>query len=262
VSGLAVTYVGHATALLELAGRFFLTDPVFGDRIPAVKREAEPGLDLAALPALSAVLVSHAHYDHMDLPTLGRLPPEAPILLPAGTRGLVRSLGARRVVEMRTWKGWELPGARITAVPANHYGGRILLDSFRRPALGYVIESGGNAVYFAGDTGPANRFEEIGGRFRLDLALLPIGAYRPRWIMRWSHQNPSEALDAFQSLAADFMIPIHWGTFRLSAEPMDEPVRWLRRAAAERGVSERVIVLEPGQTWVLPGTREEAEPGR
>lgn len=263
VNGPGVTFVGHATVLVEMRGRFFLTDPVFSSRIPGVKREVPPGLDLEALPPLTAVLISHAHFDHLDLPTLERLPPDVPLLLPSGTRGLVGSLPGRRVVEMETWRYWEVPGARVTAVPADHFGGRIMLDSFMRDAVGYVIESGGLAVYFAGDTGPANPFGRIGERFDLDVALLPIGAYRPRWIMRWSHQNPPESLDAFQALGADYMVPIHWGTFKLSLEDLDEPVRWLERAASERGVADRVIVLQPGQSWrpPQPDARQEGAAG-
>jgi len=262
VKGLKVTFIGHATVLVELNGRFFLTDPVFSPRIPAVKREVPPGIGMEELPPLTAVLISHAHYDHMDLASLERLPADVPIVLPSGTRGLAAPLGERRFVELATWKSWESPGGRVTAVPANHYGGRIMLDSFFRAANGYVIESGGVAVYFAGDTGPLNPFDKIGARYDLDLALLPIGAYRPRWIMRWSHQNPSEALDAFQALGADFMIPIHWGTFKLSMEPMDEPVRLLEEAASKRGLSRQVTVLQPGESWDLPAGSMAAATGR
>jgi L-ascorbate metabolism protein UlaG (beta-lactamase superfamily) len=263
VKELEVTFIGHATVLVELGGRFFLTDPVFSPRIHTRKRQARPGLGVEDLPPLTAVLISHAHFDHFDLPSLRRLAPEVPIVVPPGTRGLARSLGERRFVELAAWKQWDAPpGVRITAVPADHFGGRVLLDSFLRPAGGYVIEAGGRALYFAGDTAPGNPFREIGGRFALDLALLPIGAYRPRWIMRWSHQDPYQALDAFRALGAEFLVPIHWGTFRLSLEPMDEPVRLLKEAAAEQGIAGRVIVLEPGESWELPASGQAATAAR
>jgi L-ascorbate metabolism protein UlaG (beta-lactamase superfamily) len=249
MTGLRVTFVGHATVLVELNGHFFLTDPVFSPRVSVVKRERPPGVRVEDLPPLTAVLISHAHYDHLDLATLRRLAADVPIVLPPGVRGLAGSLRGRRFVELSEWKSWEPEGTRITAVPAEHYGGRIMLDSFLRASNGYVIERDGFAVYFAGDTGPTNSFDEIGRRFDLDLALLPIGAYRPRWVMRWSHENPPEAVAAFRALGADVMIPIHWGTFKLSLEPMDEPVRWLEKAAVEQGLEERVIVLQPGESW-------------
>jgi L-ascorbate metabolism protein UlaG (beta-lactamase superfamily) len=257
MKGLRVTFIGHATVLIELNGLCFLTDPVMGARIPAVKREIPPGLDISDLPPLTAVLISHAHYDHFDMATLRDLPTEVPIILPPRTRGLAGSLGDRPLVELGRWEHRDFPGARVTAVPADHYGGRIMLDSLFRPASGYVIESGGVSVYFAGDTGSSNAFQAIGARFDLDLALLPIGAYRPRWIMKWVHMNPPEALDAFQVLGADFMVPIHWGTFKLSLEPMDEPVRWLETVAEEKGLTPRVIVVPAGESWLLPGGRQE-----
>jgi L-ascorbate metabolism protein UlaG (beta-lactamase superfamily) len=249
VKGLKVTFIGHATLLIELNGCAFLTDPVFSPRIPGLKRERPPGVGVSDLPPLTAVLISHAHYDHLDVPTLEQLPVDVPIVLPPRTRGLAGPMGGRRCIELGKWKQWESRETKITAVPADHYGGRMMVDSPFRPANGYVIESDGMAVYFAGDTGRGNPFDRIGERFDLDLALLPIGAYRPKWIMRWFHLNPPEALDALRALGADFMIPMHWGTFKLSLEPMDEPAQWVKKAAAEQGLEERVIVLEPGESW-------------
>lgn len=249
VKRITVTLIGHATVLIELNGRFFLTDPVFSLRIPTVKRKRPVGLRISELPPLTAILISHAHYDHFNVATLKQLASEVPIVLPPHTKGLAGSIGRRRYIELDEWNYWETQGAKITAVPAAHYGGRIMVDSLFRGANGYVIESDGIAVYFAGDTSRSNPFDTIGTRFDLDLVLLPIGAYRPKWIMRWFHLNPPEALDAFKILGADFMIPIHWGTFKLSLEPMDEPVQWLKKIAAEQGLDERVIILQPGESW-------------
>jgi len=237
-----------------------LTDPIWSERASPVgfagpKRFAPTPIPLEELPPLDAILISHAHYDHLDLPTLRSLPGGVPILLPVRTAGLAGSLGERPRIELGRWEHAELQGARVTAVPADHYGGRILLDSLLRPANGYVIERNGISVYFAGDTGSSNDFREIGARFDLDLALLPIGAYRPRWIMKWVHLNPPEALEAFRELKARTMIPIHRGTFRLSLDPMDEPVRWLAAVAESKGLADRVIVLQPGETWRLSDGR-------
>jgi len=255
---LGITFVGHASVLIRINGSWTLTDPVFSERVSVIRRQSRPGLGLADLPRLAAILVSHAHYDHLDLPTLRRLDPEVPLILPARAKAVARSLGPRRrLTELRHWQSMELGEARVTAVPASHFSGRWLVDTPLRPANGYVLEGPGGTVYFAGDTASDNPFGEIGRRFRLDVSLLPIGAYRPRWIMRWSHLSPAEALDAFESLEARFLIPIHWGAFRLSLEPLGEPVRQLLTLAERRGLRDRVILLHPGQTW-----NSGREPGR
>jgi L-ascorbate metabolism protein UlaG (beta-lactamase superfamily) len=244
-----ITFVGHATALIGIGGQWLLTDPNFSDRIWGLRRKARPGLEISALPELAAVLVSHAHYDHFDLRSLRQLDPGVPLILPRRTRGVAGTLPGRRLVELRHGEGWEQGALKVTAVPARHFGGRWLVDSPLRPANGYVIAGPTGTVYFAGDTAGANPFAEIGRRFRLDVALLPIGAYRPSWVMRWSHLSPAQALHAFRALKARVMIPIHWGTFRLSLEPMDEPVRRLQALAGQAGLLDRIVVLGPGESW-------------
>jgi L-ascorbate metabolism protein UlaG (beta-lactamase superfamily) len=244
-----ITFVGHATVLIEINGQRVLTDPNLSEQVWGLRRKARPGVDIPALPELAAILISHAHYDHFDLPTLRRLDPAVPLILPRRTRGVAGRLPGRRLVELRHGEVWEQGTLRVTAVPARHFGGRWLVDSPLRPANGYVIEGPAGTAYFAGDTASPNPFAEIGRRFRLDAALLPIGAYRPAWVMRWSHLSPSQALEAFQTLNARVMIPIHWGSFRLSLEPMDEPVRRLRKLAEQAGLLDRIVVLNPGQSW-------------
>lgn len=254
-----ITFVGHATVLIELGGRHFLTDPVFSDRVKVLSRRSKPGLRFRELPTLSAVLVSHAHYDHFDLPTLRQIDPHVPLLLPSRTRTFGRSLGSRTFVEMNHGEAWGEGGVNIHAVPARHFGGRWLLDSVVRPANGYVIQASGGTVYFAGDTARFNDFEDIGRRYTIDVALLPIGAYKPAWIMRWSHLDPRTAVEAFERLNAAYMIPIHWGTFRLSLESLEEPVRCLRELVEAKGLQDRVIVLNPGESWSLNRTSHEDE---
>ncbi len=137
----------------------------------------------------------------------------------------------------------------MTAVPAAHGGGRWLVDSPFRRANGYVIRGAAGTIYFAGDTARRNPFRRIGQRFPVDAALLPVGAYRPAWLMRWVHMSPESALEAFEELGARWMIPIHWGTFRLSLEPLEEPLERLRDLAGKKGLSGRIVILRPGESW-------------
>ena len=252
MSQLRVTFIGHATVLIEIDGKYFLTDPVLGERIAMVKKRRSPvGMALSELPPLTAILISHAHYDHFDIPSIKKLDADVPIIVPRRIKGLARSLKERDFQELDYWQFWERDDVKITSVPAFHNGGRLMIDGLFRSSNGYVIERNGIAVYFAGDTARFNSFEEIGSRFDLDLALLPIGAYSPFWIMRWGHLRPVDAVNAFKTLDADYMIPIHWGTFRLSLEPLDEPVRLLDKSASENDVRDRVVILQPGQSWCL-----------
>lgn len=250
--GLNITFVGHATVLVQIGGKHFLTDPVFSDRIRVLSRQSRAGLQVSELPELDGVLVSHAHYDHFDVPSLRKIGSRTPLVLPYRTKRFARTLGERELIELKHGEQWSTDGATIRAVPAFHFGGRWLIDSVVRPPNGYVIEHQGKTVYFAGDTARFNDFEEIGRRHAIDVALLPIGAYRPGWIMRWSHLNPATAVRAFEKLGAGFMIPIHWGAFNLSMEPLDEPVQWLKRLVAETPLSEKVIFLNPGESRYFP----------
>jgi L-ascorbate metabolism protein UlaG (beta-lactamase superfamily) len=248
---LSATFIGHSTTLIEIGGSFFLTDPVLGSSIPARSRLVPPGMSVDSLPPITAALVSHAHYDHLDAPTLMQLDRAVPIITPPRAALGVGGLADRKIIELAHWQSIELEGVTISAVPARHFGGRYLADSLLRPAAGFVVQKSGRAAYFAGDTAYFEGFAEIGRRFDIDLALLPIGAYRPRWLMFASHMGPKQAVKAFEDLGAAYLIPIHWGAFRLSLEPLAEPVALLRQIAAEKGLDGRVVILAPGKSWSL-----------
>jgi L-ascorbate metabolism protein UlaG (beta-lactamase superfamily) len=253
----AVTFIGHSTFLLQIGGICLLTDPIWSERCSPVsfagpRRARKPGQRLDSLPGVDAVLVSHNHYDHMDLPTLRRVRKR---WSPAFATGLdnarhLAKAGIKSAVELDWWDSAELAGARATYVPAQHFSARTLYDRNRSLWGGFVVEAGGAVVYFAGDAGYSRHFAEIGQRFpRIDLALLPIGAYEPRWFMSQQHMNPAEAVRAFRDLGARRGIGMHFGTFQLTDEAIDAPVHALRQARAASGLPENDFdVLAFGET--------------
>jgi L-ascorbate metabolism protein UlaG (beta-lactamase superfamily) len=247
---LAATFVGHATVLLQWKGLNILTDPNFAPRVIVPKRLVEPGIPIHKLPPLDLVVVSHAHLDHLVKPSLRQLPKDVPVVVPTGLAELITPLGFRRVYELNWWQDFEGDGFKVIHVPANHWGRRTPHDRDRGYG-GFVIERHGHHVYFAGDTAYFKGFLEIGRAFPIELALIPIGAYRPS-SFRQVHCNPEDALQAFEDMQGRYMVPIHWGTFRLSDEPIHEPPVWLARLCTDNGFDGRVQILQHGQTFVLP----------
>ncbi len=243
---LVVTYIGHATTLVQLGPVAVLTDPVFSDRLMVPRRLVEPGVPLEDLPPLDLVLVSHGHYDHLDVPTHRRLPDEAIAVVAENLSDLVAPCGYRRVVELGWGERFEHRGVRVTALPVKHWGTRNLLPD-NRGYTGFLLESDAGSVFFPGDTAYFPGFREYGSRFDIDVALLPIGAYSPPSFRR-VHMNPEDAFQAFLDLRARFMVPIHWGTFTVSLEPIDEPVAWLGDIAMREGAADGVVILRHGES--------------
>jgi L-ascorbate metabolism protein UlaG (beta-lactamase superfamily) len=258
---LAVTGVNHATDLIQFSGLNLLTDPVFSERVSPVswlgpRRVRPPGVAFDALPRIDAVLVSHNHYDHMDLRTLVRLHrrDRPRFLVPLGNARLLESAGIDRVVELDWWDESSLDdGAKIVLVPVQHWSGRGLFD--RRRALwgGFFIRRGPVSVFFAGDTGYGAHFAMIRERLGSpDLSLLPIGAYEPRWFMKDQHVNPDEAVRAHLDLGSRLSLGMHFGTFHLTDEGMDDPVVALAAACRARGVPDQSFpALHNGLTVCL-----------
>lgn len=254
--GISVTYVGHATVLVRLGATTLLTDPVYSDRLMIPRRLVAPGVPLDALPRLDVVLVSHGHMDHLDVPTHRALPKDDTVaVVSKGLTDLVSGCGYREIVELRWNESTTVGDVRITSLPVNHWGTRAILPD-GRGYTGFLVEHADGTVFFPGDTAYEPRFRDYGARHQVDVALLPIGAYSPP-PFRSRHMNPEDALTALVDLNARWMVPIHWGTFVISAEPIEEPIDWLLELADERGLAERVAVLRHGESrrFVREGAR-------
>ncbi len=251
----ALTWVGHATFLVQLGGRSALIDPVMSESIAAglVRRNVAPGLSWAALPRIDVVLVTHNHRDHMDAPTLKTLGPDPVYVVPQGLGRWFERAGLRRVLEMAWWQREEVEGLGITFVPAEHWSRRGLLDINATWWGGYVIERGGLRVYHSGDTAWFDGFALIGERCgAIQAAMLPIGAYAPRWFMRRQHMDPADAVRAFCALGAARFVAMHWGTFKLTDEDLREPPQLLARAWQRANLAgERLAVPAIGETVTL-----------
>jgi L-ascorbate metabolism protein UlaG (beta-lactamase superfamily) len=258
----AITFIGHSSFLVQTAGRALLIDPVFASRLIFLRRRRRAGVRIADLPQIDAVLLTHAHMDHLNRPSLKAITREmrrrglpAPVVVvPNGVEDLVRDLGFSRIEPLAWWERARLADSRgeplsVTLVPARHWGARMFRDTHRGFG-GYVLESGsGPTIYHSGDTAYFGGFAEIGQRLRPEIALLPIGAYFPD-SYRSVHTSPEEALRAFIELEASVLIPMHYNTFRLGREPMEEPLPRLLNAAACAGVADQVVALEEGRSWI------------
>ncbi|WP_082145470.1 MBL fold metallo-hydrolase [Microvirga massiliensis] len=260
---LRISFIGHATFLIQMAGRNILTDPIWSERASPVpfagpRRHNPPGVAFDNLPRIDAVLVSHNHYDHLDIPTLVRLwkRDQPRILTPLGNDTIIRAQHPDIAVTGLDWGDRiELaPGVLAFAEPAHHWSARATNDRNHALWASFVLRGAGRSVYFAGDTGFAGgrHFHDIAARHRrLDIALLPIGAYEPRWFMAPQHMNPEEAVRAFRILEARSALGFHWGTFRLTNEGVDQPPQDLATALRNLGIShQRFIAMRPGQIWM------------
>jgi len=262
---LTATWIGHSTVLLQMAGLNLITDPVFSQRAFPVqwigpRRFMDPAIALDALPALDLILISHSHYDHLDRSAVQRLAkahPDASWVVPLGLGSYIRPWGARQITELDWWQTAQVRGVVVTGTPARHFSARRLGDRNRSLWCGFALEAGGRRVWFAGDTAYHPEFGAVGKRLGpFDLVMIPIGAYDPRWFMERVHVDPEEAVRVYRDVAEahpearhPLCLGLHWGTFRLTDEPMDEPPR--RAAAAWRGAglaADRLWIASFGET--------------
>jgi len=250
-----LTWIGHASFLVRMDGVSFLTDPMFSARASPLAfagppRLVPPGLALDALPKVDFALVSHDHYDHLDLPSVRALAARGVrFVVPSGIGELVRRVGGE-ATELRWWDRTEVGGVTVHCVPAHHFSGRTLFDRNRRLWAGFVVEGPTRRFYHAGDTGDFDGFSEIGRRLGpIDLAAVPVGAYLPRAMMAPVHVDPEEAVKAALAVRATRMAAMHWGTFDLADEPLDEPPRRFQAEAQKHGLgADRAWVMKVGET--------------
>lgn len=242
----SVTYIGHATVFIHLDSTNIITDPMFSDYISwFAKRYVEPGIKLENLPPVDVILISHEHYDHLDEPTLSQLSKDIPVVISKELVDDIEELGFNDVRGLKWWESTTINGIKITATPAQHIASN---------CSGYIVE-GSKTIYFAGDTGLVGGMKEIGKKFAIDVALLPIGDYSPRlWFIpgfnkmtRERHMAPGDIPAAIEMLQNQMVIPIHWGTFKISGTDLNEPIEWLYKIIKEKKLEEKVIILKHGE---------------
>jgi L-ascorbate metabolism protein UlaG (beta-lactamase superfamily) len=245
----AVTWIGHASFLIQFNNLNVLIDPNFANWLFLLKRVKRAGLKLQDLPPIDLVLLTHAHFDHFHKPTLRRLPYPKIGVMPWGVGDLARDLGFARVIELDWWESFSQRDWKVTLTPSQHWGARTLHDRHRGYG-GFVLEHQGRTIYHAGDSAYFDGFRKIGKALSPEIALLPIGAYHPE-SFRCVHMGPEEAVKVFRELRARWLVPMHYGTFKLSFEEIDEPPRRLRQIAERENLMRRVRMLEEGVPMVF-----------
>lgn len=259
----AVTWIGHATLLVQMGGVNILTDPQFSERASPFpflgpKRRVPPAIALPDLPRIDLVVISHSHYDHLDRASVRALnaqPGGPPLfLVPLGLKAWLADEGITHARELDWWRHHEAGGVTAHLVPVQHWSARTPWDRNRTLWGGWLVDHPRFRFLFSGDAGYSRDFQDIARRFPgIDLAALPIGSYEPRWFMKWAHVNPEEAVRAHLDLGARHSVAMHWGTFSLTDEPIDEPPRRLAEALARADVpSRRFFTLKFGETRVFP----------
>jgi len=271
----AITWIGHATMLVQAGGLNVLTDPVFSQRVSPVQfagpsRAQPPGIALAELPPIDVVLLSHNHYDHLDADSVQAIAAQSAaagrptlFLVPLGLKSWFASRGITHVVEMDWWDSHVYRGVEFNFTPVQHWSARGLGDRSQTLWGGYAVFAPDLHWYFSGDTGYSKDFLDTRARFAgrhtaaqgggFDLALIAVGAYEPRWFMSGQHVNPAEAVQVHQDLGARRSVGVHWGTFELTDEPLDQPPKDLAAARAAKGLKdEDFSVMAVGETRVLP----------
>jgi N-acyl-phosphatidylethanolamine-hydrolysing phospholipase D len=259
-SGFHVFWLGHSSFLIVGHGKRWLIDPIFSDYcapwplyLPTLRRRVGRPWDSLEWPAIDGILLTHTHYDHCDLPTLKKFPAATPIIVAEGHERWLRKQGFRDVREVAWWESVQIDDWRLTATPAQHFTARTPFDRNRGHWCGWCWEVAGTKIWHAGDSGYAPIFREIGERLGpLQLSMIPIGAYAPRWVMKGMHMNPEEAVQVFQDTRSERAIAMHWGTYRLTDEPLSEPPLRVAQELAARGLPPSCFEAgSVGQCWKI-----------
>jgi L-ascorbate metabolism protein UlaG (beta-lactamase superfamily) len=249
-----ITWIGHSTFLIQKEGLNVVTDPVWAKRMGTSKRLTEPGLAMKDMPEVDVILISHAHYDHLDIASLRALGGTPTVLVPEGLGLMIKGKGFSRVIELPWWEMTKVGSLEFHFVPAQHWTRRTLWDTNSSHWGGWIIKKEGaneESIYFAGDSGFFRGFKEIGSRYNIHTAILPIGAYDPVWFMHISHMTPEEAVQAFLDIQAQVFIPMHYGTFMLADDTSEEALQRLKQEWEKQALSsEQLKPLELGQTLI------------
>lgn len=252
-NSLSITYVTHASVYIKDNDSSLIIDPVLFGMFWPYKDFSPVTFSPGELPTVNAVLITHGHYDHLDLTSLKAFHEQSQFLCPLGYGALLRANGAKQVQELDWLDKKQVGSFEITFLPCNHW-------TMRNPIVGpntalwgsYLIRtSSGRTIYISGDTAYFNRFKEIGEHYSIDLAIFNLGAYEPRWFMKKSHMSPSETVQAFREIGAQKLLVVHWGTFRLGDEPVHFPPRDIHRAMEQAGLLDRLVELKHGETMYL-----------
>ncbi|SFT03397.1 MBL fold metallo-hydrolase [Paenibacillus sp. BC26] len=246
----SLTWIGHSTFLIQHSGLNIITDPIWAEKLALQRRLSPPGLAIQDVPPIDVVLISHSHYDHLHMKSLEQLKGSKMMIVPVGLAAKLRRKGFSSIIELEWWQSATISGITFTFVPAQHWTRRTLTDTNTSHWGGFIIESElAPTVYFAGDSGYFDGFKEIGSRFDIDVALMPIGAYEPEWFMRQQHVTPEEALQAFLDVGAKRFIPMHYGSYKLAddtpREALDRLEAESKRLSLARGT---VMILPHGET--------------
>ncbi|MDH6372414.1 L-ascorbate metabolism protein UlaG (beta-lactamase superfamily) [Paenibacillus sp. PastF-3] len=255
-----ITWIGHSTFFLQYEGMNIITDPIWARRLGFEKRLGQPGIPLSEVPPIDLILISHSHYDHLHIASIRKLyRAGTTLVVPVGLKRKMLRKGFHNCVEMEWWQEIKLGKIKLSFVPTQHWTRRTPWDTNTSHWGGYILEpaDSGNQksspnLYFAGDSGYFPGFKEIGNRYKIDIALMPIGAYEPEWFMTSQHVNPEEAIQAFLDVGAETMIPMHYGTFRLADDTAREALDRMENARVKHAISEeRIRILGYGETLVV-----------
>jgi L-ascorbate metabolism protein UlaG (beta-lactamase superfamily) len=245
----AITWIGHASFLVQFNDLNVLIDPNFANWLFLLKRLRRAGCRISDLPPIDLVLLTHAHFDHFHKPTLRKIPTPKLGVMPWGVGDLAHDLGFGRVLELQTWESFSHADWKVTLTPCKHWGARTIHDE-HRGAGGFILEHQGRSIYHAGDSAYFDGFKEIGDRCPPEIALLPIGAYYPD-SFRHVHMGPDEAMNVFRDVKAKWFVPMHYGAFKLSFEEMDAPPKWLKQIAERDEMTHHLVMLDEGVPHVF-----------